>query len=104
MAEKIIDTAALIDSLRILLWDRSKTREELAELVIGLIDEAGQEIVRCEDCAHWHESTGWCNKHSYFVDDEGMPCDPSESPNWKMFDANDFCSYGERRDSDDRIG
>lgn len=42
--EKIIDTAALTDQLKILLWDRSKTREELAELVIGLIDEAGEEI------------------------------------------------------------
>ena len=48
--EKIIDTAVLIDQLRILLWDRSKTREELAELVIGLVEEAGEEIVRCGDC------------------------------------------------------
>lgn len=98
--EKIIDTAALTDALKILLWDRSKTREELAELVIGLIEEAGEEIVRCKDCKHWHESTGWCDKRSCFIDDEGEPCHPSESPNWKMFDANDFCSYGERRNSD----
>lgn len=98
--EKIIDTAALIDQLKILLWDRSKSREEMIELAVALIEEAGQEIVRCKDCKHWHESTGWCNKHSYFVDDEGTSCSPAESPNWTMFDADDFCSRGERRDSD----
>ena len=41
--EKIIDVTALTDALKILLWDRSKTREELAELAIGLIEEAGRE-------------------------------------------------------------
>ena len=77
MAEKIIDTAALIDSLRILLWDRSKTREELAELVIGLIEEAGRECdpeslrpsgrwEKVEDFdgdSHWRCSACGCEWH-----------------------------------------
>ena len=32
--ERIIETAALIDQFNILLWDRSKTREELAKTEI----------------------------------------------------------------------
>lgn len=44
------------------------------------------EVVRCKDCKYWHEGTGWCDQHSYFEEDE-----------WKMFDEDDFCSYGERK-------
>lgn len=54
-------------------------------------------VVRCRDCKHWHEGTQFCEEHSYFVDDEGMPCSPAESPNWKMFNPDDFCSFGERK-------
>ena len=85
IAEKIIDTAALIDQLRILLWDRSKSREELAELVIKAVDEAGQEFVRCKDC-RWRETYGcfYCRQRH--------ECSPRED--------NDYCSDGERRDSE----
>ena len=55
------------------------------------------EVVRCRDCKHWHEETGWCNQHSHFVDIEGEACHPWESSEWNMFDESDFCSYGERR-------
>ena len=48
--EKIIDTAALIDAVKILLWDRSKSREEMIELAVALIEEAGEELVHCKDC------------------------------------------------------
>lgn len=54
-------------------------------------------VVRCKDCKHWHEETGWCNHHSHFVNTEGEACHPWESPEWKMLHADDFCSYGERR-------
>lgn len=43
-------------------------------------------IVRCKDCKHWSEGTGWCDQHSCFDEDE-----------WNMFNADDFCSYGERK-------
>lgn len=54
-------------------------------------------VVRCKDCKHWHEETGWCKQHSHFVDSEGEPCHPWESREWKRFDENDFCSYGESK-------
>ena len=58
------------------------------------------EVVRCKDCKHWHEETGWCYHHSHFVDSEGGFCHPWESNDWKMLNADDFCSYGERKDND----
>ena len=57
------------------------------------------EIVRCEDCKYWlphtqygydaHNGTycNYCNAH--------MPDDDFEAETW---DADDFCSYGERKD------
>lgn len=85
--EKIIDVSALTDQLKILLWDRSKTREELAERVIGLIEEAGEEIVRCRDCKR---------QTPYDEDDDCVNC--------RRFGVvmrkTDFCVSGERRDSE----
>lgn len=54
-------------------------------------------VVRCKDCKHYHKDTGWCDKHSHFVGSEGEACHPWESSEWKMFEEDDFCSYGERR-------
>lgn len=56
------------------------------------------EVVRCKDCKHYHLGTAYCDKHSYFVDSDGVSCSPTESPNWTMWDADDYCSDGERRD------
>lgn len=55
-------------------------------------------VVRCRECRHWHDGTGFCEKNSYFVDGDGVCCSPFESPNWTMFDQDDFCSYGERKE------
>ena len=57
------------------------------------------EVVHCKDCKHWHKETAWCNKHSHFIDSNGDYCHTWESSCWKMFDENDFCSDGERRDN-----
>ena len=54
------------------------------------------EVVRCKDCKHWNEETGWCYHHSHFVNSKGDFCHPWESNDWKMFDADDYCSYGKR--------
>ena len=69
---------------------------EYAEL-LPTVDAA--QVVRCKDCKYWHEQQGWCDQHSTFMLD-GVPCRPDESTDWKMFDADDFCSCGERRASD----
>ena len=58
----------------------------------------GFELVRCKDCQHWHEETGWCKFHSHFIDSYGEACHSWEGSEWKMFDANDFCSWGERKE------
>ena len=57
------------------------------------------EVVRCKDCKHWHEETGWCDHHSNFIDEKCEACHPWESNDWKMFNENDFCSDGERKDN-----
>ena len=47
-------------------------------------------VVRCRDCKHWHKDTVFCGYMSYGK--------ASERVNWY---ADDFCSYGERKDGDD---
>ena len=71
------------------------------EIVPGMREQLENrvEVVRCKDCKHWHEETGWCNHHSHFVGSDGEACHPWESNNWKMLDADDFCSCGERKDN-----
>ena len=56
-------------------------------------------VVRCAGCKHYHAETGYCDKNSHFIDSEGMSCSPAESPNWTIWDENDFCSFGERKES-----
>lgn len=57
-------------------------------------------VVRCKDCKHYHAAQGWCDKHSHFIDSDGRFCHPWESDEWKMFEPDDFCSYGERKDGE----
>ena len=57
-------------------------------------------VVHCKECKNWHKDTCWCDKHSHFIDSDGEFCHPWESSNWKMFDENDFCSDGERRENE----
>ena len=47
-------------------------------------------VVRCKDCKHWHKDTMFCSYMPYG--------EASERVNWY---ADDFCSYGERKDGDD---
>lgn len=56
------------------------------------------EVVRCRGCKHWHESTGYCEKHSYFIGADDMSCSPAESPSWTTWDEDDFCSDGQRKE------
>ena len=45
------------------------------------------EVVRCRECKHWHKETLFCDYTLYG--------EAQEHVNWY---ANDFCSYGERKD------
>ena len=46
------------------------------------------EVVRCRECKHWHKETLFCDYTLYG--------EAQERVNWY---ANDFCSYGERKDN-----
>lgn len=92
---RLIDADALLDTLDCSdrdLWTKYT------------IDEAptidAVPVVRCADCKHWHEETGYCDNHSYFIGIDGMSCSPAESPSWTTWDEDDFCSDGERKDGE----
>ena len=46
------------------------------------------EVVRCRECKHWHKETLFCDYTLYG--------EAQERVNWY---ADDFCSYGERKDN-----
>jgi hypothetical protein len=56
-------------------------------------------VVRCRECKHYHSDTGWCDQLSYFQTSDGEPCSPAESMDWKMFQENDYCSMGQRKEA-----
>ena len=98
--KRLIDANALSDSKwwESLTDDFDKARARIIVMSAPTVDAV--EVVRCKDCKHWHEGTGWCNHHSHFVDSDGEACHPHESSQWKMLDADDYCSVGERRTDD----
>ena len=49
------------------------------------------EVVRCKGCKHWEKETGSCTEHPTYYD-HGM--------DWYIYDEDDFCSCGERKDND----
>lgn len=53
-------------------------------------------VVRCRNCKHWNEETGWCDIHSHFQGSDGEFCHPWESNDWKVFPVYYFCADGER--------
>ena len=83
--KRLIDANALIE-------------EANAESAYGYVDAKqiadaptidAVEVVRCRDCKHWHKETLFCD---YMPHGEAQ-----ERVNWY---ADDFCSYGERKDGD----
>lgn len=95
----------LIDAVA--LKERLKRSSRYFDLKFD-IDEAptidAVPVVRCKDCKHYRDSIGWCDEHSYFRDSDGDPCGPDESPDWRMFSRDDFCSDGVRRAVDGEAG
>lgn len=71
--------------LRALQYDRGQYEKGYAD---GKAD-AMASIVRCKDCVHWYGTEGVCLK---------IYSDGAVSPYaWQDRNAEDFCSYGERR-------
>ena len=79
----------------------AKYQDEIVPEMRRLLDKR-VEVVRCGECKNYHKSEGFCDLHSHFIDDNNVCCSPAESPNWTMFDEDDFCSYGGRRESDEQ--
>lgn len=78
----------------------SKAVKVLAEVLINTaptIDAVP--LVRCRECKHYHAEIGWCDQLSYFQTSDGEPCSPAESMDWKMFQENDYCSMGQRKEA-----
>lgn len=97
---RLIDVDALIKRLRhspLFLGTNLQFKDGVIDLVERFPAVDAAPVVRCKECKHWHHDIGWCDKHSHFVDEKDGACHPWESLNWKMFDADDFCSYGERK-------
>ena len=73
--------------------------EHLTPLIVMLIEKQPTadvvEVVRCKECRFWDSVTGFCEKHSYFKDSDGLSCSPADSPDFTFFKEDDFCSYGE---------
>ena len=57
-------------------------------------------VVRCRECKYWNENAEWCREFSFFITPSGAPCSPAESMNWRSFQADDFCSYGVRKETE----
>ncbi|MBR3972888.1 MAG: hypothetical protein IKJ99_02910 [Oscillospiraceae bacterium] len=73
-----------------------------ADLLAKIIEEWKQfkKLGSCGECKHWEEQIAYCELNSYFVDHEGLCCSPAESPNWTMWEKEEFCSRFERRTED----
>lgn len=73
-----------------------------ADLLAKIIEEWKQfkKLGSCGECKHWEEQIAYCELNSYFVDHDGLCCSPAESPNWTMWEADEFCSRFERRMQD----
>ena len=84
------------DAAKLTANDYAMFRCQLGGLVdvVEFLDDAptvdAVPVVRCKDCRHWHKDTVFCDYMSYGK--------ASERVNWY---ADDFCSYGERKDGDD---
>ena len=73
--------------IRALKYDREQYDKGYAD---GIRD-AREELVRCKECKYWNEETKWCYKHSHYYND-GV-----NWLQWEHFEADDFCSHGERK-------
>lgn len=95
MAKRLID-ARYLTSQMYLICEVCQTENIFIDAIIDEIDNAptvdAVEVVRCKDCVSYEERCpgfGYCYHWDY---EQGM------SPN--QVDADDFCSYGERKTDD----
>ena len=88
------DAALAIETLRADLASVTAERDAAVETVKQI------PVVRCRECKYWTEDAEWCREFSFFITPSGEPCSPAESMNWRSFQADDFCSYGVRKETE----
>lgn len=65
-------------------------RKQVEKVADYLLDKGVTIPVRCRDCKHWYEAEGVCLK----IYSDGAV----SAYAWQYRHADDFCSYGERKD------
>lgn len=102
--KRLIDANALINVLRHrvkgnedspFVIGTNNTLDIFADFVQSIPTVDAVEMVRCRDCKHWDIRTGNDPSLKYFCNVDGMWCKPARS-------ADDYCSYGERKDNGNR--
>lgn len=82
------------------LQDDKRTASHAIGKIIDHVDKTpavdAVSVVRCRNCKHWNEETGWCDIHSHFQGSDGEFCHPWESNDWKVSPVYYFCADGER--------
>ena len=94
---KTTNDKRLIDANALLSYIDECSQESRFRVYYGyaksFIDDAptvdAVEVVRCKDCKYWQDNN------------DGYPHEECRWGNGETPDANDFCSYGERKEGDD---
>ena len=91
------DTEKLIRDLR-LLGKYSELEPNWLVVAADKIEELSSrvDVVRCKDCKHSTEKQGFEN---HMWNDDCVMCDHIAPSNRIPMNKNDFCSYGERKES-----
>lgn len=91
---RLIDADALMEK-----YDKTTVWDSWVEINTAPTIDAVP-VVRCRECKYWNEDAEWCREFSFFITPSGEPCSPAESMNWRSFQADDFCSYGVRKETE----
>ena len=87
MMARLIDADSILDDFLKLVFAACEIKQDFADMISNATTIDAVEVVRCKDCKHWHKDTVFCDYMSYG--------EASERVNWY---ADDFCSYGERKE------
>ena len=75
--------------------------ELISEKYSPTVEAVQTDVIYCKDCKHYsNEADGWCYKHSHAIGYVEHYSDGCLMDEWTMFDPDDFCSWGERRNDD----
>lgn len=88
-----------IEAYKQVAWERDTAIEQLKSYGVGFCENKELvEVVRCKECKHWRRIgiNGLIGKYFGYCLNNEFPFMCETRPNTK---EDDFCSYGERRDT-----